>query len=364
MPNCPCPTDIVPTNPCCPNTTDLASSIVVKDKDCNDRRIVVNSAGVLAARNNKAGMMDGSAEKPLIMNFETFFAADGYVLLQDPGGRVIAIKPDVDLTSTNAILQFVYEGGAWKLVPLSHDNLFSDKDTPSNAKGIMALLACGGPQGLLKLGKFIPFPQALTGGPWPIVVDKDNQVFASSKAINEIPATDSVDKLDVLLGAVDGKWKTILPVKNKILVGVETAGAVKWELKDDTSAYVSVARTNIYSRSAVIADGSAILAPATIDIKTLLGYKEEFTFAVLHFVYRAATWDSDMTHDVAVDGRNYVGIYLNAGSGNAENNHNTAIVAIPTTKSWTITNTRSWWQVSGLPNGAHNVDIYLDGWMK
>ena len=361
MNNCPCPTDIIPANPCCPNTIDLGSTIEVRDKDCNPRRLVVNGTGVLAARNNKAGMMDGSAEKPLTMDFESFFAADGYVLLQSPGGRVIAVKPNEDLTAPNAVLQFVYQDGAFKLIPISHDNLFDDATSPSSSQGIMAMIACGGAQGLIKLGKFLPFPQTVTGGPWPVVVNNKNEVLASTKAINEIPATDSVEKLDVLLGAVDGKWKTILPVKDKTIIGVETGGVTKWELKDTTSGVTPVARTVVYSKE----HGAPFIPNITepINVAGLTGYLAEFKFALLHFQYRIATSSANQIVNLAIDGRIYSGVATIAGGFSAESNNNSAIVPIPTAKTWslTITNTGN---TSGGGTGDHHIIVSLDGWIK
>ena len=367
MYNCPCPTDVVPENPCCPNTTELGSTIEVRDKDCNPRRLLVNGAGVLAARNGKAGMMDGSANQPVTMNFESFFAADGYVLLQSPGGRIIAIKPNEDLAAPNAILQFVYQDGAFKLVPITHENLFSDSDTPSNASGIMAMIACGGPQGLIKLGKFIPFPQTPTGGPFPVVVDSNNVIRASDVAIDECPATDSVSELTTLIGCVDGKWKTILPVKDKTLIGVESAGAVKWALKDGTGALVEVPRTNIFSRHNDIAHWPPSGTDSgTINIASLSGYLPEYRFAYLHLQYWGITQNFGIINNVSIEGRRYIGLGTQNWTFHTENNQTSVIVAIPTSKVWNVTTVTQIYAAgaSGAVSGQHHIDISLDGWMK
>jgi hypothetical protein len=174
--------------------------------------------------------------------------------------------------------------------------------------------------------------------------------------------------LDLILGSVGGKWKTIAPVKDKILIGIEDAGALKWALKDGTGNLVPVARTNIFSRHNDLYDWpTGGTESASINIATLAGYLAEYRYAYLHFRYTLSTQNYSIINNVSVDGRSYIGAYsTGAPDHGSDSSHNTALVEIPTSKTWnvTIVTEQESGYPSGLRQGRHTLDIWIDGWMK
>jgi hypothetical protein len=315
--------------------------------------------GLLGAHFKKWLALDGSDAKPINLDLIQQISVNGYVVIQAKSGRIIAVKPDADLASANAILQFGLKDGELKFFPISLSELsWSDEDVPSTKEGFLAALACAG-DGQVTLGKFDPQCVLEDGQFKYLKIGFDGKVVCEDFNVGECPDIEAVEEFDSLWGCFDGQMVPMLPELGKTIIG--EGDPVRWVKSDAVGNHVPVARTVVLSSHVALADNTA-LRTDDIDIAALPGYLAAYTFAMLTFKYYAASSTSHFIHDVAVDGRGYVGVACGTDF-EVPYHYNSALVPIPDTKHWSITNTRSVW-IPGSATGLHNLDIWIDGWVK
>jgi hypothetical protein len=358
--NCPCPDpNSEPDDVCCPDTIDVADAIDARDRSCAKRRIKPSGGkGILAVTKvNKWRASDGSSNQPVVMDFEQVASSTGYNIVQDLSGRLLALKPTPTGTE---ILKLVFADGELKFVPDNFSNQsINDDEITSVTSGVLAAIACDG-EGRVKIGKFLPDCITVEGAKRFLVIDEDGNVTCDDIDVGTCREVDSVDEMDSLRGCAAGLEVELLPVAGKTIIGSDATPS-KWIVDDSVSAHAPVDRTVVHSSHVPFADNTA-LRTDVIDITALPGYLADYKFAMLTFKYYAASSTSHFIHDVAVDGRDYVGAACGTDF-EVPYHYNSALVKIPDTKQWTITNTRSVW-IPGSATGLHNLDIWIDGWVK
>lgn len=316
MASCPCPNpDDEPDALCCPDPIVLADAVDGRDRTCKRRRIKPGTKGVLAAKNKKAGFLDGSAANPVNMDFEQVLASDGYMLIQTPSGRLLAVKPDATLAAANPVLQAVYQDGVIKFVPVSFSNQsINDAEVTDVKCGFLAALACAG-DGKVRLGKFLPDCITVEDELRYLTVDANGRVCCDTKAIDACPAAAPATELDSLTGCVDGVETSILPVLGKRLSIVDSGGA-KFALIDAVADTTYLAApVNIFTQQKTTGPPVAVVTPH--DLTAIVGWMDGFTEVMLDIRMDAVVISADYQADLKVDGVIAGSVLLVAAFGNS-----------------------------------------------